>query len=474
MKKIVITILVIFTCCYNIYAQIPKSEQEDFYILQSQDTVFSKRTYGDWWLGFSGGMNTNIFYGDLTIPKNPRIPIDTTNNRLLSFDKKMTFNAYLGLLLEWLPNGKPYGGLLHLGLLDYRSIDGTAINDRDSSQDYKTAVSFNYLSINPYLRYNLPIPNLSIMVGVGFEYLLNSKAQIIHEPLVHDLVRKTFTLGKNPQKQRISYNFGLAYDIYALDIYRRVSVKFSPFITVGIGTPTFESYGGSVLNQLNIKVGVQLKFGPDRVISERTSTFDKNALRKPMDIAQVAPAFKFNLSYRPTNELISYEIDQKFFDVAIAERVHVNIEAKDTVATQVELTGYAPVEKVEDIIEINQPKELYYSPADRVTLDKAKTTELDKFADMLLKDRTLALEVHGFSDNQGTLMENEKRAKDRVDIVRNYLMKSKKIPDLQIYPNSFGSRGENGGSAKYSNATPDGQRKNRRVTLKLVKKVNKK
>ena len=106
----------------------------------------------------------------------------------------------------------------------------------------------------------------------------------------------------------------------------------------------------------------------------------------------------------------------------------------------------------------------FYSPAaENTKVTKSLQTYLDEFVKTWQKDRSILIDVVGYSDNQGSFEVNEARSRERTKLAVDYLVK-KGVPRLNIYDRVGGSR--NTGENQF---TADGRRKSRRVDISIRK-----
>lgn len=96
------------------------------------------------------------------------------------------------------------------------------------------------------------------------------------------------------------------------------------------------------------------------------------------------------------------------------------------------------------------------------TLQKSSYEPLDKFADLLIKNPDVRIEVSGHTDNVGNAAMNKKLSKARAKTVRDYLIK-KGVAEDRIDFEGYGME-----QPVESNATKAGREKNRRVEVKVL------
>ncbi|WP_341227520.1 OmpA family protein [uncultured Arcticibacterium sp.] len=97
-------------------------------------------------------------------------------------------------------------------------------------------------------------------------------------------------------------------------------------------------------------------------------------------------------------------------------------------------------------------------------LEKESFPELDRLAGVLLANKNMAIEVQGHTDNVGSAEANLKLSQARANSVRDYLL-TKNVPIEKVASVGMGM-----GKPIASNATTEGQAKNRRVEFIITKK----
>ncbi len=97
------------------------------------------------------------------------------------------------------------------------------------------------------------------------------------------------------------------------------------------------------------------------------------------------------------------------------------------------------------------------------TLKPQSFAELDKFANLLLKNPTVQIEVSGHTDNVGSASINKKLSRDRALTVKNYLI-NKGVEAERITHMGYGFD-----QPIAPNDTPEGREQNRRVEIKVLK-----
>ncbi|MGL4632543.1 MAG: OmpA family protein [Leadbetterella sp.] len=100
----------------------------------------------------------------------------------------------------------------------------------------------------------------------------------------------------------------------------------------------------------------------------------------------------------------------------------------------------------------------------KADLEEVSFLELDRIANKLNKSPSMVIEVQGHTDNVGSAEANLRLSQLRADAVRDYLI-SKKVSPLKVKSTGLGES-----QPIASNATSEGQAKNRRVEILVLKK----
>ncbi len=100
----------------------------------------------------------------------------------------------------------------------------------------------------------------------------------------------------------------------------------------------------------------------------------------------------------------------------------------------------------------------------KATLEKESFLELDRMIGVMVKNPNMAIEVQGHTDNVGSDAANMALSQLRADAVKNYFL-SKNISPDRVKSTGFGES-----KPVASNATTEGQAKNRRVEFVILRK----
>ncbi len=155
-------------------------------------------------------------------------------------------------------------------------------------------------------------------------------------------------------------------------------------------------------------------------------------------------------------------------------RYSIRAEVKDyiPVSKNIDLTTKGAFKEIkgEDLalapIQVGVKVQLYniFFEFGRATLQTESFFELDRMADVLLQNQNMIIEVQGHTDNVGGDDANLKLSQQRADAVRDYLVK-KKVPMERVRSVGLGET-----KPIATNATTEGQAKNRRVEFEIMRK----
>jgi OmpA-OmpF porin, OOP family len=230
--------------------------------------------------------------------------------------------------------------------------------------------------------------------------------------------------------------------------------------------------------------------GSDVVVAKPKEDLKPISVTAPNPVILLSGIVKNQKDGSPTQAKIIYENLDTGEDLGEAEsnpntgeykivlpygiRYAIRAEAKDFISVSKNLdlsvTGAYKELKNEDLslapIEANVLVQLYnvFFEFGRATLTTESSFELDRMATLLATNPNMVIEVQGHTDNVGGEEANLKLSQARADAVRDYILK-KKIPQERIRSVGFGES-----KPKDSNATSEGQAKNRRVEFLVVRK----
>lgn len=96
------------------------------------------------------------------------------------------------------------------------------------------------------------------------------------------------------------------------------------------------------------------------------------------------------------------------------------------------------------------------------TLRPESNKELNELTEFMSLQKTMVIEIAGYTDNVGTDESNLKLSQDRAAAVRNYLIQHK-IPANQVQAKGYGAT-----NPVADNSTPEGRQQNRRTEVHIV------
>lgn len=100
----------------------------------------------------------------------------------------------------------------------------------------------------------------------------------------------------------------------------------------------------------------------------------------------------------------------------------------------------------------------------KATITDDSYKELNQLAIFIKAQKTMVVEIAGYTDNIGTDAENLKLSQERADAIRNYLLK-----DGVLSPTKIIARGYGASDPVAPNDTPDGRKLNRRTEVHIIK-----
>ena len=100
----------------------------------------------------------------------------------------------------------------------------------------------------------------------------------------------------------------------------------------------------------------------------------------------------------------------------------------------------------------------------KATITDDSYKELNRLAVFIKAQKTMVIEIAGYTDNIGTDAQNLKLSQARADAIRNYLLK-----DGVLSPDKIIAKGYGASDPVASNDTPDGRKLNRRTEVHIIK-----
>ena len=139
---------------------------------------------------------------------------------------------------------------------------------------------------------------------------------------------------------------------------------------------------------------------------------------------------------------------------------------KQQAELQEELKKQAEVEKVTDNNGLQAIKVTFNGgilfPTNGTTLSAGAKNDLSKFAASLINNPQTNVQIYGYTDDTGTMADNERVATGRADAVRNYLLNS------GVSATRLSAEGLPMQDYVASNNTPEGRAQNRRVEIYIT------
>ncbi len=451
----------------------------DFWVTEKLDTVLLHRVHTPIWYGIMAGGNYNMDLGELKLPRRPLDPPDD-NNKLIDYIPVSGSGYFIGVASDWRPINAKYGVGLKAYIIDDWTSTAFSGKYKDELQtEYDDQTNFKYLTIGLSGRYDLGVFNLhaygGLNVGINLAtYYLLFRHHVNNAPIDHDYKKHYYS----KLNTRFGGQLGLGYEKIIMDINHRLRLQFSPYVEINAGSAML-SLNGSSWNTVTFRVGLSFKFSPDKAVFDTLKYVPQKeklpVLLTALDIKSEVSFPGFNLEGAMiTGELAAVEKSVAEKEVKIEPIISLSVVAKPDILkaiaekADIVLAGSSkPKEKIgEEIKRIklleNVKKTFNYSKSATVDLSKEMRTYLDQVAVYLKENPGTLLGITGHSDNQGTFIQNDARAKKRADNVAKYLMK-KGISLRRLLASGKGSI-----QPIASNKTETGRRKNRRVEIKIV------
>lgn len=99
----------------------------------------------------------------------------------------------------------------------------------------------------------------------------------------------------------------------------------------------------------------------------------------------------------------------------------------------------------------------------KATLTSESFKELNKLTSFMKAQKTMVIEVAGYTDNIGTEDANLKLSQERADAIRDYLLKH------GVHEHKIVSKGYGSSDPVANNDTPEGRKLNRRTEIHIIK-----
>lgn len=452
MKKIVLLIL-IFIFVGDLYSQAPSGEFSYIKWISTNDTLIVKRKYGDWWFGPRIGTNRNYYFGtlDYTTNNDPGNPF----KRLVKFSNGDGGGLMFGGVVEYLPVGEKWGYGLNFSIMEVREVNASSEPLKDTFQTYYDFKSnLNYIVVSPYARLNFLFPGLFTFSGLDVAVNTSQNTSFL---------KKFQNSGRIEQWQKenltdlpvsVGFHIGFGYDLFLADISEKARTRLTPFISLNLNSSMIGD-NNSTWSGLQLKMGFAVKFGFDNIQYD-TLFYDKDYVAPPSYFVTAQKERSVEYIYRREDEIVGEEL------AAVATPI-INEEIKTK--KDVDIIPNPQNMDLKDRLIAKPGDTLRYSFAGSATTDLSTELKKDikKIADILKNNPSWRIEIVGHSDDQGSLPENDRRARVRAENTFNEF-RNNKVRLNQMTIDSKGSI-----SPKGDINTPEGRKINRRVEI-IIKK----
>lgn|GEM_PF-1687435 len=467
-------LLVLIIYSFPLHSQGDVGAINDYYILDNSDTLLVTRIYGDHWYGLSGGLEYNLFLGQIettppsnqkeeSLRKDPFIYEDIVNN-----DKLL--NKFLGLQYEWFGPLKEWGITGKVNFYNTRYFiskydEKLQVGEKDEETDYTLENSLQFWQISIGGKYKLPWigETFRAIGGIDFSFLNSNEIEEVNNTKSGADISVNWENSELPELApfRIGMNLGLEFEYIVTDINNGTRVKFSPFITAHLDPMSISSENNTSLGFVSFRAGIGFKFGPDNK-SYDTLRYDPNANYQEY-LTQIDRSQNINF------EGFLVENRLQATDLAVLELPEVFDQMKEEPEfannNQTEKSNISEVEnKPEKKVEFNKQESFTFKNSNSTAVTKELKDRLNDFLIELKKDPTAEIRIVAHTDNTGTPADQQKRSDARARKARLYLQ-SKGIARRRILAQGVGAR-----QPKTSNRTEQGRRANRRVDIKIIKK----
>ncbi len=449
-------------------AQSPVGNITSIEVTESKDTLILKRQYGDWWFGAFGGFNYNVYYGDLKISRD----LFTENNPFyteVDFNDGIGSGYHIGGIAEWLPSGENLGYFLKVAFIDFRDNSTENIVENDTFNTvYSHQNSLNYITISPSVRYNFLFEGLHLFGGLDFEINYQSDAYNEKDFEFTEHITERSKINFNDIKTRIGFNVGIGYDIFMIDYNYRTRIRFSPYISLHYGTNVITD-NGSNWNTLLTKMGLAIKIGPDKFITD-TINYDPTYKPPPTYLASAIdergiefPEYRFAESLPATNIGIIRlaELEPDTIDIAASEEPNRAFSPDGTEEQDVAVNIPEQQELTEEIA-TTETRTFRYTTSAATDITPEIQNYLDNIIRLYNENQNVEIRVVGHSDNAGTLIQNTERSNVRAEKIKEYLI-NRGMPEASVLSTGVGSIDPVGPTN-----TPEGRASNRRVEITVV------
>lgn len=411
-------------------------------VLPSKDTIVYLREMGDWYFGPMAGPNFNLYLGELMLKRNPGRRQDT----LLSFPEGSGLGYFVGVFGEYMPPDRKWGFGMRLSY-DFREGENQTDPIRDSlDYIFESRTTFNNLTISPYARYNFPVKGLHAYACVDIEIIMNTVTKHRTNFTYTGDITEYRPIDITSNGIRAALNLGVGYQAPHIDVNDRMKIYLEPMLSIHGGTNLFSS-DKSNWNNFLTRVGLAIRFSPDKFTILDTLKYDKDYTPPPQYIASA----KF---MRPLSTEISQRTQvfegkeiayKKYEDVIITvvsdeartEEIEEVAEVEEPVVT-IEPPPEPEIDIPVTKVDIQQRKTFGYNSAQLVP-SKSMKEYLDGLAQYLKANPSVKVNIIGHANIMGSSADQQRRSYQRAINVFNY-MRSKAIPEDRLFPKGLGAR----------------------------------
>ncbi|MFC2130086.1 OmpA family protein [Bacteroidota bacterium] len=477
--KRIILLLFIISPIY-LPAQFPDGQIEDYYVTEDLDTVMLSRRHGPFWFGAMAGGNFNLDMGEVKFLRKPFEPPSDTlpSNTLIPYTPDMGGGYFMGVLADWQPAGSYFGGSLRAYVLDnWTSTAYSEVYSDTIKSEFDNTTEFTYLTISPSGRYNFH-PNFHVFAGADIGLNLAYTSVLKRKHVYTGDIKHDYSYEKFNMNMRFGGHIGVAGEVVILDVNQRMRLILSPFISIHAGTAMI-SDNESNWNTITLRGGISLKLGPDEIVYD-TLPYVPSPEPPPVILASLDR--KSNIAF-PGFSLESFVIrgemaavdrslveDEYRIETVVSQNVVSKPEILKAIAERADIAlagSNRPKEKtgekiVQEKLVTNVDKSFGFTSSASTEISRDIRKYLDNVAVYMKENPAAVLGITGHSDDQGTFLQNDSRARNRAKAVADYLVK-KGIRRSRLLANGKGSI-----EPIASNKTAAGRKKNRRVEIRIV------
>jgi outer membrane protein OmpA-like peptidoglycan-associated protein len=451
----------------------------DFYTyklaLNKKDTILTVRRYTNWWFGLIGGPSFAISFGDLYSKQNPSISIVNMANKIIDLThNSLGYGYYIGLMGEYIFPQTPWGVGLRIIPFDkeisnVKSEEMPIGLEKIQNTTFDFYSNLTYATVSPFVKYNFKslgglYATAGLDANINYSSFLKQVAKFDNSGhIIHDYD----TISYLSAKSRFGINIGVGYDIFFGDIFSWFyRMRLTPFIDFKIGTPVITDFNSN-WNNIGIKVGLQLKVSPDKVVHD-TLYYDEESTYTEIYVATIKdetgleyPGFG-KIANPPVIDLAVVEFpEEPTVEVAVIQDTTAIVKTDDKKSDEIiaEVKTTETQSRQLPRLRLRDTSNIYFASSAATTLTDAQKLELDRVVSFMKDNPNIIARVEGHSDNRGTQAQNTNRANRRAMNAMDYIM-SKGIPRSRIFAQGRGAL-----FPVATNDTEAGRRRNRRVEI---------